>query len=68
MKGVERRERGRPSLGNIQTREDIGTRWFFPPVLILKHLVPVCFITLCHGERNSSGTGSWHDPVLMSAP
>ena len=58
MRGVERRERerlGRPALGNIQTREDIGTGWFFPPVLILKHLVPVRFITLW---RNSSGIGS----------
>ena len=49
MRGVERRERerlGRPALGNIQTREDIGTGWLFAPVLILKHLVPVRFIIL----------------------
>ena len=52
MRGVERRE-GQRGLRNIQTRDNIGTGWFFPPVLNLNIQT-----------REDIGTGCFFPPVL----
>ena len=67
MRGVERRER---EIRTASTRKYPDARG---------HRYRVIFSTGAHSQtfgtgsfitlwRNSSSTGSWHDPVLMSAP